>query len=82
MTMVINRDQRRVEELMVTSILRKAKYGDNLKMAKAAEKVLCDTQMFDMYVDIRIERREETQRIKEGRLTYWERFVRFIGRKA
>lgn len=82
MTMVKERDQRKVEELMAISILKKARYGEDSKKAEAAKKVLHDTQLFNKYIDIRIERRNEAQRIKEGRLTVWERIVRFTSRKA
>ena len=82
MMMVNERDQRTVEELMATSILKKAKYGKDPKKVEAAKKVLHNTQMFNAYVDLRIEKREKAQRIKEGRLTVWERIVRFTGRKA
>lgn len=82
MTMVKERDQRKVEELMAISILKKARYGEDPKKVEAAEKVLCDTQLFNKYIDIRIERRNEAQRIKEGRLTVWERIVIFTSRKA
>lgn len=80
--MVKVKNQRKVETKMVTSILNKALYGEDPKKVEAAEKVLRDTQLFNKYIDIRIERRNEAQRIKEGRLTVWERIVRFTSRKA
>lgn len=82
MIIVNEKRQRKVEASIIMSILRKASYGIDPKKAEAARKVLDSTRLFNEYIDIRIERRNEAQRIKEGRLTRWERFVRFIGRKA
>ena len=70
------------EASIVMSILRKASYGKNPKKAEAARKVLDSTRLFNEYVDIRIERRNEAQRIKEGRFTVWERIAKKFSREA